>query len=307
MKIYTVTLNPAYDIHAYTEHFVPFCENLATVTSKEAGGKGVNVSRALDNCGVANTAVIVLGKDNAEEFKALLEADRLDAVYFYADGRIRENLTIRCADSRETRISFPGTKTDSSILQSIDSLLSVDSDTIIAFCGSLPAGVPTDAVKQLLIKYKTMGAKLVIDSRSFSLADITDIRPWLIKPNEEEISKLLGCRIETAEDVLSHSELLSSIGVQNIMISLGAEGAVLISESGLYRARPPHITPHSTIGAGDSSIAGFIAATAEHGSDAECLKAAVASGSAACLTDGSRPPLKADIQKILPYVTVETL
>ena len=94
MRIYTLTLNPAYDIHATTAHFLPCRENLANVTSRDAGGKGVNISRALHSGGTENTAVIVLGKENGGEFKESLASFGLNCLYFEKEGRIRENLTL---------------------------------------------------------------------------------------------------------------------------------------------------------------------------------------------------------------------
>ena len=94
MRIYTLTLNPAYDIHATTAHFLPCKENLAAVTSRDAGGKGVNISRALHSGGTENTAVIVLGKENGGEFKESLASFGLNCLYFEKEGRIRENLTL---------------------------------------------------------------------------------------------------------------------------------------------------------------------------------------------------------------------
>ena len=106
MKIYTLTLSPAYDVHAYTEKLLPFHEHLAEVRSRDAGGKGVNISRALNAVGVQNTALIVLGSENGAEFRAAL--CKMDCVFFEIPGRIRENLTLHTADGRETRISFSG-------------------------------------------------------------------------------------------------------------------------------------------------------------------------------------------------------
>ena len=131
MKIYTITLNPAYDVHAYAEQFAPFHENLACVTSREAGGKGVNLSRALQNGGTENTAVIVLGKDNCAEFKVELEAAGLQTILLEKPGRIRENLTLHCAEQPETRISFSGFAVDDSLLNEVAALLDVDTDTVL--------------------------------------------------------------------------------------------------------------------------------------------------------------------------------
>ena len=113
MKIYTLTLNPAYDVHAFAEGLSLRCENLAQIQSREAGGKGVNISRALCSGQTPNTAIIVLGKDNSADFEK--ELSDMNCILLEKEGRIRENLTIHCADASETRISFTGFSVDDGI------------------------------------------------------------------------------------------------------------------------------------------------------------------------------------------------
>ena len=299
MRIYTLTLNPAYDIHATTAHFLPLRENLARVTSREAGGKGVNISRALHNGGTKNTAVIVLGKENGGEFKESLAAFGLECLYFEKEGRIRENLTLHCEATGETRISFAGFSVDESILEAVENAMEVDSETFITYTGRTPAGISADQVKAFLKRLQDKGAKVVIDSKSFSLEDLFEMKPWLIKPNQEEISEYFGCEIRTLEEAAEKAKLFHEKGIANAMISLGGDGALLVCDNGSFTVKAPAICPLSTIGAGDSSIAGFLAAAAA-GKDAHaCLKTAVAYGTAACLTEGTLPPEKDGIQRIL--------
>ena len=305
MKIYTITLNPAYDVHAYAEHFAPFHENLAQVTSREAGGKGVNLSRALQNGGTENTAVIVLGKDNCAEFKAELEAAGLSTVLLEKPGRIRENLTLHCADAPETRISFSGFPADDSLLDEVADLLDVDDNTVITFTGRVASGMTMEKVKAFLKDLQKQGAKIVLDSKSFSIADIFEVQPWLIKPNQEEISEYLNCPINTLEEVIEKAQVFAEHGVTNVMVSLGEQGAMLLCDGKCCIATPPVIHAVSTIGAGDSSLAGFIAAAKKGCDDGECLKNAVTYGTAACLTEGSLPPTAADIAAVYPQVTVK--
>ena len=119
MKIYTITLSPAYDVHATAKSLALRHENLAHVSSRDAGGKGVNVSRALTYNGVENTAVIVLGKDNCADFKAALDSDKMTYIAIEKEGRIRENLTIHMGGEDETRISFSGFSLDNGILAEV--------------------------------------------------------------------------------------------------------------------------------------------------------------------------------------------
>ena len=108
MNIITVTLNPAFDMHCYTEDFQPFHENLAKITACEAGGKGINISRALTVNGVDNVALAVVGEENEEAFIKSLRADKMDVRSIRWSGRIRENITLHTNNAPETRISFSG-------------------------------------------------------------------------------------------------------------------------------------------------------------------------------------------------------
>lgn len=304
MKIYTLTLSPAYDVHAGAETFAAFHENLATVTSREAGGKGVNISRALAAGGGQSTAVVVLGKENSGEFQKALDDAGLDSLVFLKEGRIRENLTLHCPGVPETRISFTGFSVDSEILNQVRDAMQIAPGTVVTFTGRVPTGVDMPQVKAFLKELQNAGALIVLDSRSFGLNDILEVRPWLIKPNQEEISMLCGCEIETMEQALEKAQIFARAGIENVMVSLGGDGAVLICDGKIFRAIPPQITPVSTIGAGDSAIAGFIAAAQQGKAPRECLKWASAYGTAACLTEGSQPPRHADIQSILEKVQI---
>ena len=306
MKIYTITLNPAYDVHAYAEHFAPFHENLAAVTSREAGGKGVNLSRALQNGGTENTAVIVLGKDNCAEFIAELENAGLQTILLEKPGRIRENLTLHCADQPETRISFSGFPAEDSLLDEVAALLDVDADTVITFTGRVASGMSMDRVKAFLKSLQAKGAKIVLDSKSFYIEDIYEVQPWLIKPNQEEISEYLGCQINTIEEAMEKAQVFASHGVINVMVSLGEQGALLLHSGSCYIATPPVVNAISTIGAGDSSLAGFIAAAKKGQSPALCLQNAVTYGTAACLTEGSLPPEKKTVCELYEQIELTT-
>lgn len=298
MRIYTITLNPAYDVHAFAEAFAPFHENLAHISSRQAGGKGVNISRALCSNGVANTAVVVLGKDNGADFKEGLKSAGIQAILLEKPGRIRENLTLHCADQPETRISFSGFAVDDSILDEVAQFLNMDEETVITFTGRVASGMSMEKVKSFLLECKEKGAKIVLDSKSFGLKDIYDVKPWLIKPNQEEISEYFGCTVETIEDAMDKAKEFAAHGVTNVMVSLGEQGAFLLNGGKSYIARPPKINAISTIGAGDSSIAGFIAAASMGEPLALRLKRAVAYGTAACLTEGTLPPMKEDVEDI---------
>lgn len=307
MKIYTITLSPAYDVHATAKSLMLHHENLAHVKSRDAGGKGVNISRALTYNGVENTAIIVLGKDNCADFKAALDADKMTYIGIEKDGRIRENITIHEDGEKETRLSFSGFSLNTTILEEVEDQIYIDGDTVITFTGSVPSGVDMSIVKGFLIYLKKKGAKVVVDSRSFTLNDLIDVAPWLIKPNSEEIEMYSGKVVNSFDDCLDFAKDLLSKGIENVMISLGEKGALLVNANGAFTAIPPAIDALSTIGAGDSTIAGFIAAYSEGKDSAEMLRVAVSFGSAACMLEGTTPPTKENVAEIYKDVKIEII
>ena len=301
MKIITLTLNPAFDTHCYIKDFKPYYENLARITSFDACGKGVNISRALNVGEVDNTALLLLGEENAEAFRKRLTADGVIFKDITVKGKIRENITVHTEEKDETRISFEGFECDGEILDTVFSLIGEDlKDTVVTFTGRAPLGITVPQLKAFLSELKTKGARLVIDSRSFTdIYDIASVKPWLIKPNAEEIQMYTNIQVSDFESALTAARELRFLGIENVMISLGPLGAVLSCEEGELICHAEKIAPISTVGAGDSAIAGFITATFRGLSKEEALRYAVCYGSAACLTEGSAPPRAQDIRNLL--------
>ena len=306
MKIYTITLNPAYDVHANLKSLELGCENLAEVTRRDAGGKGINISRALTFNGVENTAIVVLGEDNCTDFENSLRVDNITYIGIKKHGRIRENLTVH-AESGETRISFSGFTLDSSVLDEISEHIIADENTIVTFTGSVPKGIGMAEIKRFLADLSSRGAKTVIDSRSFTLADLVEVKPWLIKPNGEEITVYSGKRVSDFSDCIDFVRVLKGEGIKNIMVSLGEKGALLVTDGNAIVATPLKIEALSTIGAGDSMIAGFVTAYSMGISPEECLRTAVSYGTAACLLEGTTSPTHESIAQIHQNVIVKKL
>ncbi len=309
MKIITLTLNPAFDLHCTVNGFAAYRENLARLDAYEAGGKGVNISRALTANGVENLCFAVLGAENGNDFAERLAADGITTRTLTLPGRIRENLTIHTEGAPETRISFPGFSAPEDLMEQVKNALSdrVEEGCFVTLTGSLPGGTSMTSVREFLGWLRRRGAHAVIDSKSFSLAELVEAKPYLIKPNQEEISTYLGRRIDTFDQVKEAAQELCEQGIAHVMISLGEKGALLCCAEGCFAATPPRIRALSTIGAGDSSIGGFLAA-AVSGADARSrLRRAVAYGSAACMTEGTRPPKADDVQTLYEGVVLTRL
>lgn len=308
MDIITLTLSPAFDMHCSGALTLNH-ENLIHMELCQAGGKGVNISRALNRVGCENTAVLLLGEENADGFLRSLTADGVCAEVVTIPGRIRENITIHTPDGKETRISFPGFAVEDDVLERVTALLEdkLGADTALTMTGRVPEGMELAQVKTVLRRAAEQGTKVVVDSRSFGYDDLLEVNPWLIKPNQEEISAYLGKSVDTIEQAAAAAAALHETGIANVLVSMGALGAVLACDEGVFRAELPQVEVRSTIGAGDSSIAGFLAAAGEGADAAGCLRQAVAFGTAACMTEGTLPPEKTDIESVYSETTVQRI
>lgn len=302
MEIYTLTLNPAIDVHAEGKEVVPGKENLYSITSRDAGGKGINIAKALKTYGVDSHNYVILGEDNSSDFTDMLGKLGLEWTSDTVAGRIRENITIHQTGGSETRISFSGFSLMPDEIENI--LLNIrmmcSPDSVLTVTGSLPVGLSSADMIPMLKEINAVGTKIVIDSKSFSLEDIKDIHPFLIKPNQEEIDAYLETNVIDLDDALDCAAKLRKIA-DNVIVSLGADGAAIASEEGNFKVTAPKIEAVSTIGAGDSMIAGFLFGYGKV-PIYECLKLGVAFGTAACLTPGTEPPVKEDIERILSEI-----
>lgn len=308
MRIITITLNPAFDIHCHASGFQPYHENFVKTTAVDAGGKGINLSRALLANGLPNETVVVVGKENAAPYQDALEKCGLQVVSVATEGRIRENITIHEADRPETRISFDGFTCRGEILREIGLRIgNVDSDTVVAFTGSAPKGIEARDILLFLEQFRVQGAKIVMDSRSIPFPDLLAFKPWLIKPNQEEAALFAGRNVDSIDDAVAVAKTFSLAGIENVLLTLGGDGAVLACRDGLFRATVPVLDVKSTIGAGDSTIAGFIHGTICQLPTEDVLRRAMAYGAAACLQEGTLPPRKEDVEAIARDVAITVM
>lgn len=305
MRIITITLNPAFDVHCTGKDLTLYHENFVKTTGVDAGGKGINLSRALLANGIQSEVVVVVGRENASAYQDALEADGLHVIPIVTDGRIRENITIHEENLPETRISFDGFSCSEDILREILTRIGqVDENTIIAFTGSAPAGIDANHILDFLQAFQKQGAKIVIDSRSIPFPKLLAFRPWLIKPNQYEAAIFSGRKVESLEDAICVARNFYQAGIDNVLLTLGGNGAVLACNDGIFCAKVPVVDAKSTIGAGDSTIAGFIDGTMHNLNTQDLLKRAVAYGTAACMQEGTLPPNGEDVKRMAQGVVV---
>jgi len=292
--IVTLTANPSVDRTIEVARLRRGTVIRARASRVDAGGKGVNVALALAAHGFKATAVLPSGGAEGAQLEALLTGSDPDLLTVRIAGSIRANVTVVETDGTTTKLNEPGPRLTPPELDELAGTLvdvAARADWVV-LCGSLSPGAPADWYAGLVRRIRGNGPRVAVDSSGPPLAKAITARPHLIKPNREELAELAGRSIDTIADVVDAARTLTARGVQTVLTSLGAGGAVLVGPEGCWHATAPVIQPRSTVGAGDALLAGYLA-TAAGGPDA--LSKAVAWGSAATALPGSRMPGPHDI------------
>lgn len=302
--IVTLTANPSLDRTVELPGpLVPGAVQRATRSVDEPGGKGVNVSRGVAASGRATVAVLP-GRLDDPVLVALRERG-VPAVNLHLDARLRSNVTLTSPDGTTTKVNEPGPdlSAHAEALRDLVVEQAAGADWLV-LAGSLPPGLPAtflaDVVRAVRDAHGEHAPRVAVDSSGAPFAAVVDagIAVDLVKPNAEELAEVVGGDAEAyesdpAEAVAGATRLLDR-GVGAVLLTLGGAGAVLVTRDGAWTARAPRITPLSTVGAGDSALAGYVLAETA-GLDAPArLAQAVASGTAAALLPGSDVPALAD-------------
>lgn len=291
--IITVTLNPSLDRTIEIPALDRGAVIRATASSVEAGGKGVNVSRALLANGVASIAVIPLGGSVGDELAALLKAEGVEMTVVPVQAATRSNVALCEPDGTTTKINeigLPLTRDEVGHVE--DSVLQIArADDWVVLSGRLPAGAANDTYARFVRRLTEQGVKVAVDTSGPALAESLAARPTLIKPNRDELAEAFGGPINSFANAAAAAESLRARGAGAVLASLGGDGAVLV-DGGLSAATCAVMDRRSTVGAGDCLLAGFLAAGA---SGEQALLTAVQWAAASVALPGSGVPSSAQI------------
>ena len=260
----TVTPNPSFDKTLHIDSFERGGVERVSHFTLEAGGKGINVARALALAGQSATAVMPATLASATEFtEALGAVDNLDIVAVDSGAPIRTNITVAEADGTTTKFNESGAALDSSVTDHLiaETVARAAGSPWVAVCGSHPPGFDPMFV-QMLRDRLPEGTSLGVDASGEPLAAAVDAGVDLIKPNREELEALLEVSLPTLGDVVDAAASVRDRGVAAVLVSLGADGAVLVDESGGTFGRTTGAVVANTVGAGDAFFAGFLSAGA---------------------------------------------
>lgn len=305
--IVTLTPNPSIDRAVFIDALHRGEVHRGTGSQLDPGGKGVNVSRALAAQGAATTAVLPIGGPEGHLLEDLLDTAGVAHASVPVRGTVRMNISVLEPDGTTTKLNEPGPDLSQDEVEALlETTLerSVGADWVVG-CGSLPPGAPTDLYAVLVARVRGRGGRVAIDSSGAPFAAAVAAKPHLIKPNHEELAELVGHDLPTLGHVRDAARELVAGGIELVAVSLGGDGALLVTAGAFAHARATITAPLSTVGAGDCMLAGLLHGLSTGLDPADALMTGVRWGAAAVTLPGSRVPTPDDLDGIRAELTHE--
>lgn len=285
--IYTVTFNPSLDYVVAVEDFAVGKVNRASSTEKILpGGKGINVSIVLTNLGIDNKAIGFTAGFTGEVLKNLLRERNINYDFVSLDeGTTRINVKLKIGMETEINCQGPAVKEQfiGTLYEKLDYL---DEDDYLVLAGSIPDTMPKSVYMDIIDRMKYNKSRVIVDATGELLLNVLPYRPFLIKPNITELGMLFDVEIKDREDVIYYGKKLMEKGAKNVLVSMAAEGAVLLAEDGgIYQKKAPEGIVKNSVGAGDSMLAGFLAGYIETNDYEKALSMGICAGSASAFSE----------------------
>lgn len=308
--IYTVTLNPALDKTVEIPGMALDTVNRITEIRTDPGGKGINVSKVIAKLGGESCAAGILGGGSGKMLEKLLEGEPFATRFRFVEGQTRTNLKIIDRERHtNTDINEPGlTVTDADLDALLHELLAeLRPGDIVVLAGSLPKGAPQDTYRTWTAACKKAGARVFLDADGALLAEGLKAAPYLIKPNDDELSRLAGKKLETLEELTAEGRKLLERGIERVVISLGGRGALYLRKGSTIYAEGLRVPVGSTVGAGDSVVAALAYAEAQGLSEEEAVRLSTAAGAANVMCSGTQAAEREAVEALLPKVRFSRL
>lgn len=304
--IYTITFNPAIDLVLSADTMTAGELTRAQGEQFVAGGKGINASVIFKHLGQPTIATGFLGGFTGRFITEFLDQEAIQHHFIAIAGNTRVNVKVH-ADV-ETEINSAGPTVSAEAMQELLGYLDdvVTSDDVIFLAGNAAPGVGAADYKAVAELAMTKGTRFVLDTNKALLKECLAYRPFIIKPNRDELGELFGVTIQSQADTIHYAKQLQQAGARNVLVSLGGEGSLLLSEDGqIYSANAPKGEVQNSVGAGDSMLAGFISEYLQTSDYAKSLKRGAATGSATAFSVGIAT--RAKIDAVYTQITVNPL
>lgn len=259
-RVLTVTLNPALDLTVQLPSLRLGEVNRSDSLQVHAAGKGINVAQVLADLGHQLTVTGFLGEGNPQAFEQLFAARGFADEFVRVPGDTRSNIKLAEAGGQVTDINGPGLMVSeehcAELLARLERLAPVHDLVVVA--GSLPRGIASQWFVQLLNTLKALGVRVALDTSGNALREGLSASPWLIKPNEEELGEARGIALSKSSELTAEAQRLQAQGIEHVVVSQGANGVSWFSPNLALHAIPPKVQVVSTVGAGDSLLAGML-------------------------------------------------
>jgi 1-phosphofructokinase family hexose kinase len=315
VRVITVTLNPVLDKTLLVQKFEAGKTFLADRSDNYAGGKGVNVSRALLKFGIQSIATGIIGNKGNDTYLAILSGEGIHNDFLTAGGYVRTSVTIvSMGRDDETHIREKGPHISFEMVTRLKAKLKITvqdkpgpEGTIVVFSGSLPAGLPADTYSELIRSLEGYGTSVFLDASAEALRDGIRARPLYIKPNEQEVDDALGFLPKSKQDFIRAFGIFHDMGIKQVMISRGKNGLLYSVDNRIIRASVDVDNPINTVGSGDAAVAGSVLGSMNNLTPEETARLACAMGSANTLIAGGCNVNREDVTMLYERATVEYL
>ncbi|WP_343597227.1 1-phosphofructokinase [Acinetobacter sp.] len=308
-KILTITLNPAIDITLQLDTLRVGEVNRQQAAQSHAAGKGLNVAQVLKDLGHELIVSGFLGEANRQVFEHHFQDQHFDNQFVYVAGETRQNIKIAEQSGRMTDINGKGFWVDAAAKQQLqDKLQSVLGQVdVIVVAGSLPQGFSPDELQQLIEWLQQQGKKVAVDTSGAALHAAISANPWLIKPNTDELAETYQRAAESVEQQQQLFNALPNMKIEHIVVSMGEHGVNWLRPEHPLHASAPRVQVQSTVGAGDSLVAGMIHGLVNQTSAEETLKTATAIASHAVTQIGFHVPNLDVIEDLKQQIVINPL
>jgi 6-phosphofructokinase 2 len=304
--IYTLTQSPSLNRTVDVEEILYDDVNAIIEEKNSAGGKGIDISRVIKELGGQSIALGFIGGYNGLELEGRLVNEGILCDFTRINDEIRSHLTIyQRKKNMQTLLSTSGPEIKPFEVSALyNKIREVPTDSYVVLCGAMPRGMSNNFFAQSITTLKEKGVKVILDADEETLARGVDAGPFLIKPNIHEFGRLIGKNITDMEEIFEEAKPFLGV-VDYIVVSAGVRGVAGVSKEGSYHVAPPKVKVRSSIGAGDSLVAGMVYALSKGGSFEESLALGVACGTASTLKPGNQLCTKEDIEIIKKDIIIK--
>lgn len=304
-KVVTVTFNPAMDKSTHVAQVLPESKMRCVPPLYEPGGGGVNISRAIKQLGDNSTAIYAKGGSVGENFERILNESGIQQIPVLCKSVTRENfIVVDDSTNSQYRFGMPGESLSEEEVESfLNKIEALEGCEYLVASGSLPKNVKVDIYARIGAIAKRKGIKYIVDSSEEALLKAFESGVLLAKPNIKELEQIIGKDLDDAGDLENAArEIITDGRAEIIVVSLGPAGAFVVTKSKSFNVNAPAVKKKSTVGAGDSMVAGIVLKLSQNKSIEEAVMYGVACGTGATLNEGTGLCKKDDVERLFSYI-----